>query len=180
MDHHGVQGRRFSARRRHARSGARDRYERGAHELHDERPFYPYREPSDQRETLQASHQKLAVDNRLLRVYFASDQKYEGVLGDGKPFAGATKLADFIDVSPAAKKLLGDRTFLTVFDDTSNPRPGTDDVFFSMAKNPVTVTIPPTIIRTPREITIPLDWVVLAGGALAGIVFLVRRSRRRT
>jgi hypothetical protein len=144
-----------------------------------DRPFYPYREPRDQRETLQASQQKLAVDNRLLRVYFASDEKYEGALGDGKPFPGVTKLADHAEVPPAAQKLLGEKTFLTVFDDTSNPRPGTDDVFFSVAKNPVTVTIPPTIVRTPNEITIPLDLVVLLGGFVAGVVLLVRRARTR-
>jgi hypothetical protein len=144
-----------------------------------ERPFYPYREPRDQRETLQASHQKLVVDNRLLRVYFASDEKYEGTLGDGKPFPGATKLADWVEVPPTAQKLLGEKTFLTVFDDTSNPRPGTDDVFFSVAKNPVPVTIPPTIVRTPNEITIPLDLVVLFAGFVTGIVFLIRRARRR-
>ncbi|NUO50346.1 MAG: DUF2330 domain-containing protein [Polyangiaceae bacterium] len=144
-----------------------------------DRPFYPYREPRDQRETLQASQQKLAVDNRLLRVYFASDEKYEGALGDGTPFPGATKLADFAEVPKAAQKLLGEKTFLTVFDDTSNPRPGTDDVFFSVAKNPVTVTIPPTVVRRSNEITIPLDLVVLFGGMVAGVIFFIRRARRR-
>jgi hypothetical protein len=144
-----------------------------------DRPFYPYREPRDQRETLPASQQKLAVDNRLLRVYFASDDKYEGALGDGKPFPGVTKLANVAEVPPSARELLGDKTFLTVFDDTSTPRPGTDDVFFSVAKNPVPVTIPPTVVRTPNKITIPLDLVVLLAGFVTGIVFLIRRARRR-
>ncbi len=143
-----------------------------------DRPFYPYREPADQRETLQASHRELDTGRRLLRVYFASDEKYEGALGDGKPFAGAIKLADWVDVAVSGKELLGARTFLTVFDDTSSPRPGTDDVFFTRAKDPAVVTIPPTVVQRPNRVFIPLDLVAVLFGAAAGIVLLVRRSRR--
>ncbi len=144
-----------------------------------DRPFYPYREPRDQRETLTASLDKVAVDHRTLRVYFASDTRYEGALDDGGAFPAETKLAGWITAPPTGKALIPERAFLTVFEDTSNPRPGTDDVFFSPAKDASPVVVAPVVVRQPRHVVIPLDLVGVAAFALGAAVLLVRRARKR-
>jgi hypothetical protein len=144
-----------------------------------DRPFYPYREPSDQRETLQAAHAALTVPQRTLRIYFASDVRYAGALGDGGTFPGKTELAASV-VSPASlRELLPERTYLTVFDDRSTPRLGTDDVFFSRAADPSDVSIPPVVVTRPREIFIPVDLAAVALFVTGGAFIFVRRARRR-
>jgi hypothetical protein len=144
-----------------------------------DRPFYPYREPRDQRETLSASMEKVGVDHRTLRVYFASDTKYEGALDDGGAFPATTKLAGWITTPFAGHALLPERTYLTVFEDASNPRPGTDDVFFAAAKDASPVTVPTIVVRRPTSIVIPLDLVALVALVAGGIVLGVRRLRRQ-
>lgn len=52
-----------------------------------ERPFYPYREPAEQRETMPASLKAgVAPDvsnDRRLRVFFVSDARMDGAVGEG-------------------------------------------------------------------------------------------------
>jgi hypothetical protein len=53
-----------------------------------DRPFYPYREPADQRETVQAN---LPADpgNRTLRVFFLAPGRFDGAVGEaGLPWPG--------------------------------------------------------------------------------------------
>jgi hypothetical protein len=69
--------------------------------------------------------------------------------------------------------------FLTIFDDQSNPRPGTADVFFTRAADQAVVSVPPVVVRERREVPIPLDLIGLAGLAVVGAVVIVRRRRRK-
>jgi hypothetical protein len=117
--------------------------------FHADRPFYPYREPEDMRKPGGAS--------RVLRVFFLADQKYEGTLGDGGNWPGSTVWAD--DVSGRAQPLtkplnITDSTlasslegarYLTEFQDDSNPRPGTDEVYFRPASDQSTLERPPIV-----------------------------------
>jgi hypothetical protein len=145
-----------------------------------DKPFYPYREPADQRDTVPAAHKDLPQRPRTLRVYFASDARVDGALGNGAAFPGAVKLADTVDMpaQPTAP-FLPARGFLTVFEDTSNPRPGVEDVFFSPAKDPSVVTIPPVVIRQPVRVPLPLDLLVVLVGGVAAVALAIRRRHRR-
>ncbi len=142
-----------------------------------DRPFYPYREPADQREVLPASHRHLAVAERMLRVHFVSDQRFEGALGDGSHFPGRVKFAGEVTRPPSGGDL-PERFFLTTFEDESNPRPGTDDVFFAVAKDQAPVEVAPIVLRSSRPLWIPLDLLAVVAALGAGVVFLVRRRRR--
>lgn len=99
-----------------------------------ERPFFPYREPDDQRD-----EQAKSVP-RLLRVFVAAQGRFAGKLGDGsQAWPGKTVWADAVesqqwkDVFERAKIWARPATegwWLTEFEDRSTPRPGTDEVYF--------------------------------------------------
>lgn len=145
-----------------------------------ERPFYPYREPADQRETMPASHREIAPAGRMLRVYFVSDAKFEGALEDGGPFPGVVKLSDAVEPALFGPDLpVASRPRLTVFEDGSSPRPGTADVFFSRAKDQAPVVLEPIVITQPRRIPLPLDLLFVIVGAVAAGLLAVRRRRQR-
>jgi hypothetical protein len=99
-----------------------------------DRPFFPYREPEDQRDEHAKSMQ------RLLRVFVAAPTRFAGKLGDGaKPWPGETKWAGPIE-SPQWANVFKHAAmtappavegwWLTEFEDRSSPRPGTDEVYF--------------------------------------------------
>lgn len=136
-------------------------------------PFYPYREPEDQRT---GSH-----GPRRLQVHVVSDARMEGTLGERGVWPGR---ATFSGPTPAAIGpvrmsqwgLSSNVTRLTTFEDDSSPRPGTDEVFFRRAADQSPLKPPPVYVDRPNTIPIPIDWIVLAGAAGA---FLWRRRRRR-
>ncbi len=149
-----------------------------------ERPFYPYREPSDQREFVQAKlspeQQALIPPERLLRVFFVSTARSQGNIGgDPNPWRAKTVFADLLPadagipwpVKPAQPKL-----FLTAFEDRQNPRPGTDDIFFADHSNQTPVHPEPIYIDIPRKVFVPLDAIAIIS---FGIFWGVRRIRRR-
>jgi Uncharacterized protein conserved in bacteria (DUF2330) len=118
--------------------------------FHSDRPFYPYREPEDLR--------KSGGGTRALHLFFLADQKYEGTLGDNGNWPGSTLWAnDVSSVAPfwttnlkladtaLAKSLEGAR-YLTEFQDNSNPRPGTDEVYFRPASDQSTLERPPIVL----------------------------------
>jgi hypothetical protein len=94
-----------------------------------------------------------------------------------KPALGAAPLP-FTMVAPGAapNEAAGARAWLTAFEDRSTPRPGTDDVFFSMSANTDPVKPAPVEIPVGTKLMIPLDMVALLIG---GGVWLVKRARRR-
>jgi len=113
-----------------------------------EKPFYPYREPADQRD---AERSKA----RLLRVYFASTQRYAGTLGDNGFWPGVTVWADKLqdtekaDVIAKAKLPANagpEKWYLTEFGDNSTPRPGTDEVYFAPSADQSPVAKPPIVV----------------------------------
>lgn len=115
-----------------------------------DRPFFPYREPADQRD--ETAHRV----PRSLRVYLVAAKRFAGTLGDGSAaWPGRTVWADRLQVSEwadlAAKAHLpavgvGSEWWLTEFEDRSSPRPGTDEVYFAPAADQSPVARPPVIV----------------------------------
>jgi hypothetical protein len=147
-----------------------------------DRPFYPYREPVDQRENLPAG----APRDRLLRVFFVGPGRVEGAIGSaaGRPGAakgawpGRTVWSDRIEAGQAVVTLpvsAPEGSWLTMFEDRASPRPGTDDLFFAPTRGPA-VKPPPVVIDRTTKVPLPLD--VLGGGALAVALWLRRRRNR--
>jgi hypothetical protein len=102
-----------------------------------DKPFYPYREPEDQRGP------EAGIAKRLLRVYFIGTERMEGTIGQAGEWKATVPWSKTIhDVDRTAlltKVKLDNEPFqatwwLTEFEDRSSPRPGTDDVFFHVAK----------------------------------------------
>jgi hypothetical protein len=150
-----------------------------------DRPFYPYREPSDQRESMPAGLATAGLPvGRRLRVFFVGDSRVDGVIGEGGPaWPGTTVRAGDTD-GDALEGTLGlnhlpsmGKTWLTAFEDDSTPRPGTDDVFFSPSAVSTPVTPPPVVVIVPRKFPVPLDLVALLIGA--GFWWWSRRARRK-
>jgi hypothetical protein len=152
--------------------------------FHTPRPFFPYREPGDQRD------ERAANVPRLLRVYVASPARVAGALGDAaRPWPGQTVWAGEVaaerwaDVFRRAQLLTPPDArgwWLTEFEDRSSPRPGTDEVYFSPSADPAAVERRPTIVYTPA----PAWWfgLLCCGGPVALValsVYGVARLRRR-
>ncbi len=149
-----------------------------------DRPFYPYREPSDQREAMPAGLAASGVPTeRRLRVFFVSDSRVDGVIGEGGPaWPGKTVWAGETDGGVVEAELrLGHlpsagKQWLTAFEDDSTPRPGTDDVFFAPSAANTPVTPAPVEVIVPRDFPVPLDVVAL----LVGLgVWISKRVRRK-
>lgn len=150
-----------------------------------DRPFYPYREPSDQREAMPAG---LATDGlpagRRLRIFFVGDSRVDGALGEGGPaWPGKTVWAgeadgDALEGMLALNRLpSAGKMWLTAFEDDSTPRPGTDDVFFAPSAVSTPVTPPPVVVIVPRDFPVPLDVVTLLIGAV--IWWRLTRTRQK-
>jgi hypothetical protein len=153
-----------------------------------DRPFFPYREPEDQR----AAAPDAPHLSRLLRVYFLAGARFDGRLGDGSAgWPGRAVWANRLDrptVEAAAKAgklpdgLAGRDWWLTEFEDHSSPRPGTDELYFARSPDQSAVERPPHIQYKYRE------WPVWAGLTAAVVVpalvvvvigLAVRRLMRR-
>ena len=134
-----------------------------------DRPFYPYREPADQRSA------GPPAGPRSLRVFFLSPGgRAQGALGaDEAGWPGQVKWADKLSadqakgLAPAARLPAGlpagDLT-LTEWEDHSSPRPGTDEVYFAPAADQTPVHRPPIV----HEIVEWIDPVAEPAPASAG------------
>ncbi|HEY1189382.1 MAG TPA: DUF2330 domain-containing protein [Gemmata sp.] len=145
-------------------------------------PFYPYREPADMRD---------AKAPRLLRVFVIADQKMNGSLGAGAPWAGQTVWAG----APGAEGWKGalahlkvpglrptDSTWLTEFEDRSAPRKGDDDLTFAAAGDQNPVQRPTRIVYAARTDGSARPAFALLGAAVGGLYltrFLVGLASRR-
>ena len=148
-----------------------------------DRPVYPYREPADQRD------EKAKRGSRLLRVYFASEKRVDGKVGDGTvAWQGQTVWADKLQDAErsdviAKAKLPADagpkEWFVTEFEDRSSPRRGVDELYFSPSANQATVARPPTIewrdSKTPWYIGLA---ICLGLPILTFVVLAVLRMRK--
>lgn len=65
--------------------------------------------------------------------------------------------------------------WLTVFEDKSSPRPGTDEVYFAPSKQQSAVHPPPVIKTVGRAIPAPLDLILILIG---GLILWARWKRR--
>jgi hypothetical protein len=146
-----------------------------------DKPFFPYREPSDQGEGERRE--------RLLRLFVLSGQRMQGEFDEpGRRWPGQAvwanplaadqqqTLAGLLD---PGKVPVAEGAWLTVFDDESAPRSSRADLFFSPAAEQATLRRPPVYAywRIPFELSCVL-FVVIPG---IGLWLLVRRmDRRRT
>ena len=139
-----------------------------------EKPFFPYREPADQRGG--------PGPRRSLRVFAVAPSRLEGRVGNDGPWAGkllyarprgglATLLEGAVPGLPGAAA-----PWLLAWEDGSTPRPGTDDLFFSPARDQAPVVPPPIVVDNPQVFPLPVD--VIAALVL-GVWWLRRRARRR-
>lgn len=139
-----------------------------------ERPFFPYREPRDQRESLPPS----LSTKRSLRVFFLGPARVAAAIGDGSTaFAGKTTwAAPFKDGSAALPVLVPAGAWLTAIEDDASPRPGVDELWLDRSKDPAVVKPPTKVLPNWRKIPLPLDLVAL--GTVIVVVVVRRRQRR--
>jgi hypothetical protein len=138
-----------------------------------EKPFFPYSEPAEQRDTGKPGR-------RLLRVFFVGEKRYAGVLGDEQTWPGRTVWAG--QLQPESVQTLGSSLempinistpWLTVFEDDSSPRPGTHDVFFSPS------SVQDEVYRTVHIRQDLSGWTCLGIAAIFVFLLIVLAMRRR-
>jgi len=140
-------------------------------------PFFPYREPEDQRTGPQSA--------RILDVYLVSTAgRLDGTIGDhhhhwpgtARYAKMRTDLGNVLGGSLTAGLSLGS-AWLVSFRDTSSPRPGTDDVFFTTATSQTDVIPTPITWTNVDRRTIPIDLIALGLALVALVVRLVVRKK---
>jgi len=141
-----------------------------------DRPFFPYSEPQSQREPG-------AYDtHRLLRVFVLGNSRMDGVLasnGEQVVWPGRTicatpltteqrnRLAPLLRVG--SEDLPGG-SWLTAFDDSSSPRPGVADLYFSPSDNHGEVRPHPLDERIKHNYFISIDLVAILVLILVSVV----------
>ncbi|HEY1860379.1 MAG TPA: DUF2330 domain-containing protein [Gemmataceae bacterium] len=146
-----------------------------------DRPLFPYREP-DTRSAAKA----LEASQRLLRIYFLSDGRYQGDLTKETPWTGKVAWAGSLNAENRTKMLellkLPEPTgpadwWLTEFEDPWPYQLAPADVYFARDADQSTVKRPPIIEYVSAAW--PSDVTAIA---LVGVLFvpaIVRRVRRR-
>ena len=142
-----------------------------------ERPFFPYREPRDQRESLPPS---LSAE-RSLRVYFVGPKRVTATIGDGSTaFPGTMPWAvPFAPIGVTLPVPPPSDAWLTVFQDDASPRPGVDELWFDAAKDQSIVKPPPMTVDVKDAIPIPVDLLIVLGIVGVSIRRAVKRTRKR-
>ena len=141
--------------------------------FHTDRPFFPYREPPSEGK------------DRVLRVYFVADGRYDATLSADARWPGRAMWSNAL--RPKAREDLwklinlpaGEAkgvTWLTEFEDRASPRPAGGELFFARAADQS------SIARFPQQEgsgAMPWVWAMVLVVAAAILVFAIRRSRRR-
>lgn len=134
-------------------------------------PFYPYREP----ESMRAPG---ATAPRSLAVFFVGPDRVGGTLGEKGTWAGAATYARRLDADVAGVPGAARGRFLSKFVDRSSPRPGTDEVTFRKLDVQAELVPEPIEITLARKVPVPIDVVLLVGGAAVLVGRAVRRRRQ--
>jgi uncharacterized protein DUF2330 len=142
-----------------------------------DRPFFPYREPEDQREGA------LEGPGRELVVYLVAPGRMDGTIGASRnwavhvPFSAPRAGLDAI-VAPAlpAGTALPPGAWLNAFFDTTSPRPGVDDLFFAPERTQQAVIPPPVVLDERTDLPLPVDAAL--GLVVGGWWWRRRRARR--
>jgi hypothetical protein len=122
--------------------------------FHTEHPFYPYREPPGAPPVMSGPS-----PGRLLRVYFVTDERVKGTVGEGGRLWGevanarvvwSDRLVDANRESLLRQLKMSEETApatwrVTEFEDRSSPRPGGEDVYFAHDDNQSQVERPPIV-----------------------------------
>ncbi|MBX3226542.1 MAG: DUF2330 domain-containing protein [Labilithrix sp.] len=143
-----------------------------------DRPFFPYREPRDQRESLPPH----LSSTRSLRVFFFGAGRAAATIGAGATvFPGKTTWSGPLHAGhvPHLSVALPAGAWLTAFEDDASPRPGVDELWLDRAKEQSPVKPPPTVVSRARPIPLPLDLLALVGVIVFFVVRRVRRARRQ-
>jgi hypothetical protein len=145
-----------------------------------DRPLFPYREPDP---TTPAK--ALGAKQRLLRIYFLAEARYEGELTKEAPWTGKVAWANKLSAEDRRRALellkLPETTgpaewWLTEFEDNWPYRSAPADVYFRRAADQGTVKRPPIIEYTASAW--PSDAMAYALAAALVAPPLLRRARR--
>ncbi len=99
-----------------------------------EKPFFPYREPSDQRNNLQSFRQA-----RLLRIFFIANTPVKATIGGNvekwmvrtqPQMLNSKYREDMLKLLKMPASTGPNSWWVTAFEDRSSPRPGLDEVYF--------------------------------------------------
>ncbi|HEX3315336.1 MAG TPA: DUF2330 domain-containing protein [Gemmataceae bacterium] len=142
-----------------------------------ERPFFPYREPAAK------DPEKASPGGRVLRIFLLSSERMSGTLGN-IPWHAKTVWADRFAVTGFAESLKIPATdfpvspWLTAFEDTASPRPGSAEVFFdpSFDRN---IVHPPDIVHYAPPVVVPVELAFLAAIVIAFVGWAAWRQMRR-
>jgi hypothetical protein len=145
-----------------------------------DRPLFPYREPDSK-----SAADALGAGNRLLRIYFLAEARYQGELTKDVAWTGKPAWASELTSEQRKRTLeflkLPETTgpaqwWLTEFEDNWPYRAAPADVYFSRAASQDTIKRPPIIqyVSSPW----PADVTLYAIGAVLILPPLWRRCRR--
>jgi hypothetical protein len=146
-----------------------------------DRPLFPYREPDSK-----TAAEKVGAKQRLLRIYFLAEAKYQGELTKEVPWTGQVAWANKVSEADRKKVLellkLPARTgpaewWLTEFEDNWPYRVAPADVHFSRAADQSTVAREPIIEYVSSAW--PTDVMVYAIAVVMVVPALASRVRRR-
>jgi len=145
-----------------------------------DRPIFPYREPDSK-----SAAEALGVKQRLLRIYFLADARYQGNLTKEVPWTGQVAWSGKLDVEDRQKAIellkLPESTgpaewWLTEFEDNWPYEVAPADVVFSRDPNQATVKRPPIIQYISAAE--PVEAMAYALAAVVALPPLVRRVCR--
>jgi len=138
-----------------------------------ERPFFPYREPLSKAK---------AKGERLLRVFFLADARFEGAVAGGSPWPGTAVWSNAIAerdrlhlLKVAGLPIMagGGGRWLTEFEDRASPRSGADELYFSRVAG-ASIALAPE-----RGVHPSWTWAIIAALMAALAAFGLWRFLRR-
>jgi len=117
-----------------------------------------------------------------------STARMDGAIGESSGWPGQTRWTDRLDDTlrgDLARELVlesGDLPapmWLTVFEDDSSPRPGTDELYFAASKDQSSIVPPPIVITRDSRVPVPIDVFILFLLFTGGIIVIRRRHANK-